>query len=136
MAAALKEIDLSKSLAVIKSAIPAELAKLAKLPRPTKITALSLGLGVALFGALAVFFKRRRRRAQMNQKKLDAKKQHRQQHMSHSRNLPSTQTARLQFQSSNQSSTSGNRSTLSSRRLKNPRFPNGGEFCSLLVSFQ
>ena len=45
-----------KSLAGLRTSIPTELARLARLPRPVKLTALSLSLGIALFGALAMFF--------------------------------------------------------------------------------
>ena len=102
-----------KSLVGLKTTIPAELSRLARLPRPVKFTALSLSLGLALFGALTMFFQRRRKRAQTNQKKLEAKKQQRQQQQIHYRHVPSNYSAP---QSSNRSSTS-------SRRLRSPRTP-------------
>ncbi|RUS82436.1 hypothetical protein EGW08_009782, partial [Elysia chlorotica] len=67
------------SLAGLRRTIPAEISKLSGLSRPIKLTALSLSLGVALIGALAMFFRKRRKRTQMIQRKLEAKVQQQQQ---------------------------------------------------------
>ncbi|XP_005104976.2 mitoguardin-like [Aplysia californica] len=107
-----------KSLAGLKTTIPAELSRLARLPRPIKLTALSLSLGVALIGALAMFFQRRRKRTQMIQKKLEAKQQQRQQQNHHHHHNHSAHHA-ARHQPSTQSV--GNKSASSSRRLRSPR---------------
>ncbi|GFS21519.1 mitoguardin 2 [Elysia marginata] len=128
----------------LRQTIPAELTKLYHLPRRTKLTALSLSLGIALFGALAVFFRRRRKRTQMIQRKLEAKVQQQQRRLQGARpgSLPplhqnyntSTSAAQQQNSSGRDGSvaSAGNRSIGggSFRRLRSPhlsrlRTPNG-----------
>ncbi|GFN77604.1 mitoguardin [Plakobranchus ocellatus] len=130
-----------RGLQSLRQSLPAEISKLSLLPRPIKLTALSLSLGVALIGALAMFFRRRRKRTQMLQRKLDAKvQQQRRLHGGRPNSLNSLQhnnhTSNNQQHSFKDSSTSsaGNRSFISGssfRRLRSPHFtkmrtPNGG----------
>lgn len=120
--------------------IPGELTKFYLLPRRTKLTALSLSLGIALFGALAYFFRRRRKRTQMIQRKLEAKVQQQQQRRLQSARpgtLPPLQQNHNNMSSSQPNSArdgsiNSNRSIVggSFRRLRSPylsklRTPNG-----------
>lgn len=67
-----------KQLAEIQRQLPQQVSQLTRLPRHVKLTALGISVGLALMSFLAVFFRRRRRRAQQIQKKLQAKQLHRQ----------------------------------------------------------
>ncbi|XP_059142729.1 mitoguardin-like [Physella acuta] len=127
-----------KSLSSIKQSIPLEISKLSHLPRPVKWTALSLTLGIALIGTLAMFFRKRRKRTQMIQKKLEAKNQQRKQ------NTLANHTSHTESNHVNKAQTSGgasalNRSTLSFRKLRSSHLtktqtPNGDAKTKLVSS--
>lgn len=123
-----------KSFSGIKQSIPIEISKLSHLPRPVKWTALSLTLGIALIGTLAMFFRKRRKRTQMIQKKLEAKNQQRKQNTS-ANHAESNHVNKAQ---SSGGASALNRSTLSFRKLRSSHLtktqtPNGGELFFLLL---
>lgn len=69
-----------KSLAELQRHLPTDISRLTRLPRNVKLSALGVSIGLVLMGFLAAFFRRRRRRAQLIQKKLQAKQHLRQHH--------------------------------------------------------
>ncbi|CAL1538610.1 unnamed protein product [Lymnaea stagnalis] len=119
-----------KSLSGLKVALPVDISRLTGLSRPIKLTALSLSLGVALIGALAVFFRKRRKRTQMIQKKLAAKNEQRQQ-INGPNHLPHPASQHLKKQHGTNSSAPVTRSASSSFRklrsnhLTKTQTPNG-----------
>ena len=134
----------------LRQSIPQEISKLSRLPRPIKLTALSLSLGVALIGALAMFFRKRRKRTQMIQRKLEAKVQQQQQRrlqgsrpgslppLHHNHSTASTQQHNSSSGREGSNVSTGNRSISggSFRRLRSPHYsklrtPNGGNFSDL-----
>ena len=138
------------SLSGLKQTIPAEISKLSRLPRPIKLTALSLSLGVALIGALAMFFRKRRKRTQMIQRKLEAKVQQQQQRRLqgarpgslpplHHNNTPTSAQHPVGGGREGSTVSAGNRSVSggSFRRLRSPHYsklrtPNGGRSIVML----
>ncbi|CAG5116613.1 unnamed protein product, partial [Candidula unifasciata] len=115
-----------KSLTGLRGMVP-EVSRITHLSRPVKLTALSLSLGIALIGALAMFFRRRRKRTQMIQKKLEAKNQRQQQSQNHHQYHSHPHIPRPQgilFGSGNRSATTSLRK-LRSSHLTRTQAPNG-----------
>lgn len=122
-----------KSLTGLRAMVP-EVSRITHLSRPVKLTALSLSLGIALIGALAMFFRRRRKRTQMIQKKLEAKNQRQQQSQNHHQHHTHPHIQRpqgLMFGSGNRSVTTSLRK-LRSSHLTRTQAPNGGTGTSFI----